>query len=110
MTGGETITVRRAGAPTGAKDRYGRDVLGADVETVYPGCLFAAAGSTETLALGRTQLVTRDSVYRRGDVDVTAADRVLVRGVEREVDGTPEQWMRGGRVVGVVIRLKMTEG
>lgn len=110
MMPGEPITVIRAGAATGEKDRYGKDVPGPDVETVYTGCLFAPAGSTEPAALGRYQVITKDSVYRRGPVDVTSADRVLVRGVERDVEGSPEVWKRGDRVIGTVIRLQTVEG
>lgn len=106
---GETITVIRAGAPTGDKDRYGHPVLGADVETDYPRCLVAPAGSSEPVAVGRRQVVTLDTVYRRADVDVTAADRVRVRGVVRDVEGVPAKWTRGGRTF-VVIRLKDVDG
>ena len=107
---GEPITVIRDGAPTGQLDRYNKPILGPDVETVYTGCLFAPAGSSEPVALGRSQVITLDTIYRRADVDVTAADRVLVRGRVREVEGDPERWGQGGRIRGVVIRLKNVEG
>lgn len=107
---GETVTVIRAGAPTGEKDRYGHDVLAPDVETPIADALFAPAGSSEPVAAGRAQVITQDTLYFRRSVDLRADDRVIVRGVEREVDGRPAEWRRGRHTVGVVARLKLAEG
>jgi hypothetical protein len=107
---GEPVTRLRHGAPTGEKDRYGKPVLGPDVETPLPRALFAPASSTEPLTVGRVQVITADTLLWRCSVDLTAADRVRVRGLVREVDGTPAVWTRNGRVVGVVATLKTSEG
>lgn len=112
VVSGEAIVVIRDGAPTGAKDRYGRDVLGLDVETTSTGWAFAPAGSSEPVAVGRTEVITLDTLYRRGTADITAADRVRVRGAVREVEGDPADWVHyySGRFLGVVVRLKTVEG
>lgn len=108
---GEPVSVIRPGAPTGETDRYGHPVLGPDVETPLPDAMFAPIGSGEPVQIGRTQVITSDSLYWRGvDPGLTADDRVRVRGAVREVDGEPSVWRRGTRVVGVVARLKTVEG
>ena len=109
---GEPVTRIRAGASTGEADRYGHKNLEPDVETPLPGAAFAPAGSTEPIAVGRREVITQDTLYFRRLVDLTADDRVRVRGKVREVDGDPAIWRNpfDGLVRGVVVRLKSTEG
>lgn len=110
---GEPVVVIRDGTATGTLDAYRRPIVGADVEHTERGAAFAPVGTVETITVGRDAVTTRDTLYfTRPGVDIVAADRVSVRGVVRDVDGDPERWVDpfNGREVGLVVRLKSTEG
>jgi hypothetical protein len=108
---GATVT-RLRGVPS--TDRYGATVLDwttpgtLDIE----GCGVNPGGSQEPVEVGRTSVITRPEVYAPVDADVTAADRLVVRGVTYQVDGSPRAWISPltGWAPGLVIVLKDREG
>lgn len=87
---GETVTIVRPTTAPGP-DVYGNDVPGSPVETEVPGCAVAPAGTSED-AQGRDQVSTGLSVWLPHGTDISATDRVRVRGQLYEVSGTPETW------------------
>lgn len=106
---GEVVTVIRAGQSV-VEDRYGEPLPGADVERDEPRAWFAPTSTAEAVTSGEDRVITAAAVYWRRSVDVTAADRVRVRGVVYTVEGDPAVWVRGGRVVGTVAQLRHVEG
>lgn len=60
----------------------------------------------ERLDLARNSVVSGFTLYLATDADVTAADRMRVRGRVYEVDGDPALWL--GR--GLVVQTKAQEG
>lgn len=91
------------------QDTYGNDVL-TDVTSTTVGA-FAPTGSTE-LIQGQDTVITQPSVYLPAGTDVTALDRVTIRGVTYDVDGTPQDWRHPvtGWQPGIVVRLQNVTG
>lgn len=106
----ESVTRIRPGDPTGT-DAFGKPIPGPDVELVIDGALVAPAGSSEVLTeAGRVPIVTQTTIYFRDAwPDITAADRVRVRGVVFQVDGVPADWRSDGPG-GLVVTLRDPEG
>lgn len=110
---GETVTRLRA---TSSLDPYSNEQSSADWTTpdelTIDGCAFDPGGSTEPVEVGRTSVETSPTVYAPTDADITAADRVIVRGRTWQVDGDPAQWVHPmtGWAAGLVVKLKAVEG
>lgn len=111
---GETVTRLRAtttanpysGEPDGDPDWTTPSTL------AIPGCGFDPGGSIESADARRDAVTTQPTVYAPSDADITAADRVLVRGVTYEVDGRPALWRSPftGWEPGLVVQLRAYEG
>ena len=88
----ESVTRIRPGAQTGT-DAFNDPIYGPDVEATIDGALFSPGGSTEAPEPGRDPIVTVPTLYFRGSwPDITATDRVRVRGQVFEVVGVPANW------------------
>lgn len=97
----ESVTLVRAGVPTGAYDAQGFPVIGPDVQIVSAGWKVAPRSSAESaLNYGQT-VVTGITIYNRTQVVVLSSDAVIVRGVTWAVDGDIAGWRNG-----VVVNLK----
>ena len=93
-------------------DRYGNPVyVWAEVELPVGGA-FDPGGSREPVEVGREPVITQPKLYFTEPVDLTAGDRVRVRGVEFDVLGTPAEWSSpwSGAVRGVVVEVKVVAG
>lgn len=110
---GETVT-RLRGTPV--LDRYSGEQTGISWKAPdaldIPGCGFNPGGSSEPTQDGRNAVITRPEVYAPADADVTAADRLVVRGDTYQVDGKPAEWRSPltGWAPGLVIALKEVQG
>lgn len=111
---GETVTRLRAVAVV---DPYSGEATGEDWTTPdtldIPGCAFDPGGSSEPLDVGRASVVTQPTLYHPStDLDVTAQDRIEVRGRTWQVDGDPAVYRNPytGWEAGTAIRLKAVEG
>lgn len=108
----EQITRRRP-VPAGA-DVYGNPVF-TWAESTVDGAAFAPEqASSEPTEVGRASIVTQPTLYFVGSrPDITARDRVVVRGVEFEVDGDPADWrypFSENGPGGLVVSLKVVTG
>lgn len=81
-------------------------------ELVIEGCGFNPGGSVEPTEAGRNAVISQPEVYLPSDADVTAKDRLEVRGITYEVDGAPTAWVSPftGWAPGTVAKLKVVEG
>lgn len=109
---GETVTRIRAPVTT---DRYGNEVRDWPhaTSTPYPGCGIAqGAAGTETVTADRDVVITDLVVYMPISTDVTASDRLEVRGHTYEIVGTPFAWRNPftGRTFGLVVGANRAEG
>ena len=110
---GETVTRLRGVA---AEDPYSDEETDLDWddpdELSIPNCGFDPGGSTETVTVDRTPIVTQPTVYAPSGVDVTALDRLVVRSRTWQVDGDPAEWRNPftGWEPGMLIRLKAVDG
>lgn len=95
----ETITVRRATA--GMVD--GVRTVGEPEMIGELGMLVAPGDYERENDIGRRVVTHGADLYRRGPLpfDIRPGDLVDVRGLTLTVTGTPKQWRRGGRTVGV---------
>lgn len=77
-----------------------------------PGCGFNPGQSSEPVQDARNSVVTQPEVYAPAGTDVLAGDRLVVRGVTYDVDGTPADWRSPftGWAPGLVVALKGVEG
>lgn len=111
MTFGEPVT-RRRNEQTGT-DRYGEPIFETVDTVLEDGAAFDPGGSREPVEVGRTQTVTTPKLYFRGArPDLHAGDRVLMRGVEFQVEGDPADWRSpyGTDLGGLVVELKRAGG
>lgn len=114
---GETVTRLRAQTST---DRYSKlpvpDWSKPPTSLSIDGCGFDPGGnlvdSGEPSEMGRNAVVSRPTVYTGTNADITAIDRLVVRGITYEVDGNPRVWRNPftGWEAGMVVRLRLTEG
>ena len=106
----ETVTRQRPGTTA---DRYGDTTLdwATPTEATYTARGVEPVSSSEDND-GRQAVITGLRVYLDGDADVLAGDRLVVRGVTWEVDGSPADWRSpwGSDVGGVVVALKAVVG
>ena len=102
----EAVARRRL---TGALDRYNNAANEWGDPVALPGLwLFAPGRSGEKAAADGVTVTTSPTLYAVGHwPDVTAADRLVVRGVEWVLDGAPAEWRHlRGDVAGAVITLR----
>ena len=110
---GETIT-RLRGTPV--TDPYSGEATGLDWgtpgELVIEGCGVASGGSMEPLTDARNSVESDFDVIAPIGVDVTAADRLVLRGLPCQVQGRPFDWRSPftGWAPGALIRCKIVEG
>lgn len=91
---GETITILRPGAPTGAFDDQGNPVLGPGSEISSDGWAAAPATSAETPEPFALQVIVGYVLYKRDVVeDVRETDRIRVRGDVWAVAGQVGEWV-----------------
>jgi len=108
---GETVTRLRAGR---VEDRYGnlaKDWSEADSVEIG-GCLFAPASDREDTGAGREGTVVTPVLYCPPGADISATDRVVVRGVTYEADGGPSDWRwpSTGGGAGIEMPLRRVDG
>lgn len=84
---GETVTVIRR--VLAGRDRYGNDRYTTS-STVVAGVSVRSAGSAENLAEQRDRVTTSLEVLLPPGTAITAYDRLRIRGLLYEVDGTPD--------------------
>lgn len=104
--GTETVTRLRGG-----RTQFGGDPT-TDVEADITGCLFDPGGPRgETQDRGDT-VVAQPALYAPLGADITATDRLRVRGVVYAVDGQPAEWLSPfpGGPEGLHVALKHTAG
>jgi len=107
---GETVTVQR---PTTTTNRYGDTVRSTTVTTHdVTHVAVAPAGQDEDPINRTTGEVADFDLYCSPDADITATDRVVVRGGTFEVIGPPAVWVSPytGREPGLVVRVKRVIG
>lgn len=111
---GETVTRLRA---TAASDRYS----GTDTSTrtwstatslAIPGWGVSQDATGEPQEAGRDAVVSDFTLYRQEPADVTAQDRLIVRGLTCEVVGRPFSWTSPltGWAAGFVVKVNVVEG
>lgn len=105
---GDTITIHTKSGTT-QDPVYGNDVPTYTDSAVVGG--FAPAGSVE-IQQGRETITTTPTLYLPAGTSVAALDRVTVRGVTYEVNGTPQDWRHPmtGWQAGIVVRLQNVTG
>src|ERR1044071_5282946 len=84
---GETVVLIRR--TLNGRDRYGNDRYTTSTTTIG-GVSVRAAGSSESLADHRDRVTTTLEVLLPPETTVTAYDRLRIRGLLYEVDGTPD--------------------
>jgi len=110
---GEAVTRQRGVATT---DPYSGEATGTDWSTpttlVIPRCAVADGGSLEPLQDARNAVESDFDVILPYGSDVTAADRLVVRGLVCEIQGRPFDWLNPftGWEAGMVARCKVVEG
>lgn len=95
----------------GGRTQFGGDPL-PDAEADIADCLFDPGGPRgETMNRGNT-VIAQPSLYAPVGTDVTATDRVRVRGKVYAVDGEPAEWLSPipGGPEGVHVALKHVAG
>lgn len=92
-------------------DRYQNPVYSIVETPIAELALFAPKDVIPSLEVGRSPVVVEPSLYWPDSwPDITASDRVRVRGIEYEVLSVPAEW-RGESIGGLVVKLKdSTEG
>lgn len=107
---GETVTRQRATTRT---DRYTNTALDwtTPTELTIDGCAFAPGGTSEDHD-GRDAVIQGPTLYAPEGADITAADRVVIRGTAYEVDGEPGVWIDpySRRTAGVEVPLRVVTG
>jgi len=110
---GETVTRLRATAVT---DPYSGEAtaLSWDNPDELPisGCAFDPGTSTEPVTDARNQVITQPVLYAPFGSDITAADRLVVRGRTWKVQGDPGEYRNPftGWEAGMVIKLEDVQG
>ncbi|MET0490363.1 MAG: hypothetical protein ABW143_09025 [Acidimicrobiales bacterium] len=109
---GETIVRLRAGASTD-EDRYGDPLPSDDVRTPITGAMFDPGGTREPAEVGRQPVITTPKLYFRDqEPNLSAGDRVEVRGLVFDIEGDLAVWVNPwtGRTEGTVVELKRVNG
>lgn len=110
---GETVTILTAGYDT---DPYSDDLVQSwewsPTEVVVPNVAVAGGGSLEPVDDTRNAVDSDFDLYFPADVEVTASNRVIVRGLVCDVAGRPFLWRNPftGWTPGLVVQAKIREG
>lgn len=111
---GETVYVLRAKRVT---DPYSGEEERLDwtqvTRTPYDGCAVAPRVTDEPAKIGEAPILTEGTVYSpHVDMDVTARDRLEIRGIVWDIEGEPFLWQNplSGWTPGVQINFKRREG
>lgn len=110
---GETVT--RLRAPL-ISDPYSEEATEPDwanaTELDIDHCAVAAGGSTEPVITAREAVDSDFDVYLPADADVTAEDRLRVRGLVCDLAGRPFRWSSpfSGWTPGLVAQARIREG
>lgn len=88
---GQTILLRTVTG--GGVDPYG-DPLPETITDTPVTAMVAPRESSESDVRGRNGVIVGLTAYITADVDVTAADRIIVDGLDYQVDGEPGTWHR----------------
>ena len=96
----------------GATDPFGNPAESWAAPVDVPVFGFAPAGTSEPFGVGRDAVAWDLDLFAGPDFTLAARDRVLVLGVEHEVDGRVEDFTHGpfGFAPGVRVRLTRVEG
>ena len=107
----ETVTRLRATTTTNRYSDTERDWSNPD-ELAIDGCAVAPRDSPETPGDNRDGIIIGFTVYAPEGADVTATDRLRVRGDDYDVDGEPAVWVNPWTSVeeGVEIRTRVVNG
>lgn len=111
---GETVTVLRGVAevdPFSGEDS--NDLNWSEpTATAYENCAVAPSTTTEPDDPNRSPVIDGLMVFGPYTMDVTARDRLLIRGDVYEIDGEPGFWKNpiNGRTPGVQIKAKKVSG
>ena len=107
---GLTVTVRRFTA--GEPDAHGNETGVWSDLALLKGCAFDPGSSSEPRLPGQDRVVVEPTLYAAYDAPVIAQDRIIVEGVEYEVDGVARRWGNPftGSKVGCVISLRRVDG
>lgn len=118
---GETVTLQTAGTTT---DPYTGDPVSAwelsdgqmwttaPASVDVPGVAVADGGSIEPLEDARNSVESDFDLMFPADAEVTAQNRIVVRGLTCEVSGRPFLWRNPftGWTPGLVVKVKIKEG
>lgn len=110
---GETVTRQRATAVT---DPYSTESTGLDwttpAEEDIDNCGVADGGSLEPVEAARNAVDSDFDVILPAGSDVTAQDRLVIRGLVCEVAGRPFDWVSpfSGWAPGMIARAKIRKG
>lgn len=107
LPAGEPITVTSR-TQTGS-DEYGDPIYMVTTVTVT-GVLAPAIGAETTS--GQDQVITQPTAFLPAGTVVDSLSKLTIRGVDYEVDGTPEDWRSPftGWQPGIVVPLKRVTG
>lgn len=100
MSGIETVTIQRATATVTGRDGTTRPDW-TDVTETDVAALVAPSERGEDHGANRQATITSYDLYLPAGTDITAADRVTVRGDTFDVDGEPAVWADSGIVATV---------
>jgi len=96
---------------TGAKDQYGRPTKTWSAPVDAKAYAFDPGGSYEPFYTGREKVITTPTLLAPYSLEVSAQDRITVRGNLYEVSGDPSYWENpAGKKLGVSIPLKKVAG
>lgn len=107
---GETVTVLRAGSTL---DPYSQEVDDADwtAPTSIPTiALCEPRPASESTTDDRHAVIGGWTLYMPAGADVTAHDRVIIRGITHEILGDPADWRLGATTPGVVVQCQRVSG
>jgi hypothetical protein len=107
---GLTVTVRRFTA--GEPDVHGNETGAWSDLALLKGCAFDPGSSSEPRLPGQDRVVVEPTLYAAHDAPAIPQDRVIVEGVEYEVDGVARRWSNPftGSKVGCVLSLRRVDG
>ena len=107
---GEPVT-RRRNEQVG-EDRYSDPIYEWVDVVLEQRAAFDPGGSREPVEVGRAAVVTTPKLYFREHPDLAREDRVVMRGLEYQVEGDPADWVSpyGTDNGGTVVELTRTGG
>lgn len=109
---GEEVQVIRAGMYLDPYSQEEATDWQNPTETTYSNVAVGHGPSSESYLVSRNPLEIALTVYMPYDADVTAADKMRVRGITYDVAGQPFAWQSpfSGTQMGKVVDLKVVQG